>query len=766
MEIQIEIIPTKKMYDDINSYNNGFKIYQCIVSPEYLNLVTYNDNARITINGIMPNLTEGNKYKVEITYANNKQFPNSYKLNKLILENYLLEEDRNKAILTHLKYSESTINNLLVAYPNICDIIINGETDKIDISKIKNFNEVNLQNLKKKIIYEAKEIYILINFPEWEFTFGIAKSITNKYNNDIAKFKTELEIDPYKTLCDLQNMGFKKTDKIILRNRPELINSKYRLLSAVEYILEENEKEGNTYLEVGIIHKRINEIAPECISNLGEVLKSDRFYIDNEKKAISKIITFKTEKDIAKMLLKGNSIKKDFNFNIEKFNKTINGDLLTEQQMKILELTKNNSINILCGFSGSGKSSSINAVVTMLKEYGKTFLLLAPTGKASKVLSKATNCSASTIHRVLVSENDDKKFSYDFILVDEATMIDIFLMKKLINKINFEKTSLIFICDPAQLPSVGAGNILKNMIDSEKFPLIFLDKIFRYGEGGLSYIATETRNGNSYFKNIDIDKEIIKFGKNNDYIFVNKNDEDIIKQLEFFYINLIKNNKLNINEITTLSAYKKGNLGSLILNNIIQNLVNPETENNKTSFKRVTDKVSMEFRIGDKVIQIKNNYKVPLNIATKKRNEDGEIEITYEKVIPIFNGEEGVIIAEEDNNLIIKFDEDDNCICRYSKELANEILLGYAITIHKSQGSTFQNAIVVSPNSHNFFSSRNLLYVATTRARDRVFHIGNINSINKAIKKDSSIIRKTMLYDLLININKYLSEEEKEQMKE
>lgn len=754
--IQIEVIPIRKVFDDSNTYNNGFKIYSCRVPQEYITFVNHNSGF-ITIKGIFQELNENEKYSMDLTYEYNEKYQNSYNVNKIIIENHLLEADRNRAILTHLKYSESTIENLLIAYPDICDLLINGKRNEIDINKIKGFNNTNLDNLQKKLIKETKEIYILINFPEWEFTFAIAKSITKKFNNDIESFKINLEKDPYKTLCDLDGMGFKKTDKLILQNRSELISSEYRLYSAIEYILEQNEMQGSTYLEILLVHKELKEIAPECIHHLEKVLKNDRFYIDSDKKSISRKVTYKIELNIAKKLLQGNEIKKEYSFKKEKYNQTIEGDTLTDKQIVILDFSEKYSVSILCGYAGSGKTIGIKALTQMLSDNGKSFLLLAPTGKASKVLSNATGYEASTIHRVLVPMGKEDMIDNDFVIVDEATMIDLFLMNNLLSRIDFKKTSIIFICDPAQLPSVGCGNILTNIIDSKMFPTIFLDKIFRYGEGGLSYVATEIRNGNSYFKDIDTSQEIIKFGKKSDYLFVNKQDDDIIEQLKSFYTNLIKNDKLNIDEITTLTSYKKGSLGSSILNNIIQDLVNPLTEENKTNFQKIENKVPIQFRIGDKVIQVKNNYKVPLNISTQKEDYDGNVEIVYENTVPVFNGEEGIVISEENNALIIQFDDR---ICRYTKDMLIEILLGYSITIHKSQGSTYQNVIVVSPNAHSFFSSRNLLYVALTRARNRVFHVGNGNAINRAIKKDSNIIRKTLLYDFLINIDKYTNNKE------
>ena len=530
-------------------------------------------------------------------------------------------------------------------------------------------------------------------------------------------------------------MGFKKADKLILECKPNLIDSKYRIISAIEHIVQENQINGSTYMPIMECYNLAKNLVPECIKQFNEILKAnDRLYIDDIKKVISLKSTYDTEKYLATKLLEGVSIKKNYDFNFKKFDKNINGDMLTEQQIEILPILEKYSVSILCGYAGTGKSTSINAVTQMLKENGKDFLLIAPTGRASKVLSENTGEIAGTIHRMVLNNS---MIECDFVICDEATMIDIFLMKELISRIDFNRTSLLFVCDPAQLSSVGCGNVLSDMINSNKFPLVFLDRVFRYEEGGISYIATKVRKGENYLHTGDKYNNIIKFGLNKDYLFIETPDDNIDKQIAKIYHQLIEKGRLDINEIVILSAYNSGKYGTVILNNQLQELINPKTPNNKTVFSKRIDNTNIDFRIGDKVIQIKNDYNVPLN--TDDINE----------TVNIFNGEDGIIIDANETFLIVKFNEVET---RYDKSMLSNLMLGYAITIHKSQGSTFKNVIIVSPTAHTYFSNRNLLYVATTRARNKVIHIGSANLVNSSLKKNESQIRNTFLKDLLLEV--------------
>lgn len=736
--IELEVIPIKKIYDDIDTYNKGYKVYSVEVPEQYRRLVEF--KSKIVISGICLELNIGKTYILLCNEILDGKYKGGYKIEKIIFEESLYA-DKNYAILSYLGYAESTIENILSIYPNICDLIL--ENKKIDKSvKIKGFNEKNLNNLITKIKRQSKELYLILNFPEYSFTIKMAKEILNKYEQNIEYFKVALQNDPYKALCGIKGIGFKKADTMILNKNPELINSKIRMLSAIEYILQENEINGNTFMYILDCYNKTKEFVPECTSYFTEVLnEKDRFYSDDIKKIIALKNTYEIEKFIANKLIDGIKIEKNYNFDIFKYSKTIDGNDLTEQQMEILNLIKTNTISILSGYAGCGKSSSINAITTMLKDNGKTFLLLAPTGRASKVLALNTGEYASTIHRLLLKHK--KSFSSiidtDFIICDEATMIDIFLMRDLLEVIDFNRTSIIFVCDPSQLSSVGCGNILADMIQSKRFPMAFLDKVFRYNEGGISYVATEIRNGQNYF-NAEIKKDnISKFGKKNDYAFIEVKDDEINKEVLNIYKKLIRKGNLNINEIIVLSAYNLGNYGTIVLNNLIQNLVNPKTSENETNFSRKVKDDLINFRIGDKVIQIKNDYEVPIK---EEKNED----IEQTETISVFNGEDGIIVDANEEFLTIKFNDVETV---YNREKISNIMLGYAITIHKSQGSTFNNVIAISPSAHTFFSTRNLLYVALTRAKNGIIHIGSKNTVNSALKRNESQSRKTFLKDLL-----------------
>lgn len=730
--VGLEIIPMKKLYDDNGRFGNGYKVYSTIVSEEFRHLVEF--KKEIIISGSIPELNIGSKYSLLCNKITSGKYEGSYKIEQIIFNNLMMREDKNKAILENLNYSESTIQHILEAYPNICDLIMGDKINKIDVTKIKGFGEKNLKNLIQKIQNNAGELYLILNFQEYGLTFTMAKSILKKYKNKIEEFKIALGKDPYKALCDIQGMGFKKADKLILNAKPNLIDSKYRLISAIEHIIEENQVSGSTYISIIECYNLVKNLVPECIDKFTEVIKyNDRLYVDEIKKIISSRYIYETEKYLAKRLIQGINIKKDYNFNYSKYGKSRDGNELTNQQKSILSILRTNTISILCGYAGTGKSISINAVTEMLKDNDKSFLLIAPTGRASKVLSESTGEIAGTIHRMILNE---EIIDTDFVICDESTMVDIFLMKILFEKIDFNRTSILFVCDPAQLSSVGCGNVLNDMIDSNKFPVVFLDKVFRYDEGGISYVATEIRNGNSYIQRGKRVGEIIKFGENGDYVFVETDDTYIDHHIERIIKSVIEKRKLDVNEIVILSAYNKGKYGTISLNNQLQKIINPKTRNNETSFRKKINNETIDFRIGDRVVQIKNDYYVPL-----KDEKDGK-GLTH-----IFNGEDGVITEANEDFLIIKFNGVET---KYDRSMISNLMLGYAITIHKSQGSTFENVIVISPNAHKFFSTRNLLYVATTRARNKVIHIGSLNSVHMAIRKNETKKRNTFLKYLLI----------------
>lgn len=427
-----------------------------------------------------------------------------------------------------------------------------------------------------------------------------------------------------------------------------------------------------------------------------------------------------------------------------------------EKECQCIEVNNPTQLYLTDHFIVTHNTFSIKAVTTMLKNNNKSFALFAPTGRASKVLKDNTGFDTSTIHRQLMklrSSNGDVErqiTDVDFVICDESTMIDINLMFDLLQALDLKRTSLLFICDPAQLLSVGCGNVLTDMIKSKVFPTVFLDEVFRYNEGGISYVATEIRDGKNYLRDVLEDKKEIVLGNKGDYIFYNIDDDSIIDKISNIYQLVFKNTSVDELDLVCLSAYNKGKLGVFALNQVIQKTINPLTQENKTNFSKLTPDGTLDFRKGDRVIQTINNYKA--NVLDELYLDNNIIDINHISTNgEIFNGEDGKIICEKrlsngEPILIIKFND---TYYVYKKEDLNSLSLGYAITIHKSQGSSFKNVIVVSPNSHKFFTTRNLLYVACTRAREKIIQIGSPDLVRTRVKVNETTSRKTFLFDLL-----------------
>ncbi len=406
----------------------------------------------------------------------------------------------------------------------------------------------------------------------------------------------------------------------------------------------------------------------------------------------------------------------------------------------MLVLRRNNCIFIT---GNCGKTASTKALLDMLDEYNYSYVLYAPTGKASKNFYQNTNRHASTIHRGLGFNpvqgffyNETNKLPYDYIIVDEATMIDIYLMRSLLRAIDENRSKLIFICDPAQIPSVGCGNCIQDIINSNMFPVIFLDKVFRYKDGGLAKIATDTRNGEMFI----FEEGVQKFG--DDFIFVPTSKDTLIDKIISAYNKMLDKGG-TIDDIVVLSAYNVGEHGTYKINSIIQNLINPS--NGEMELSYVRQKFEIKFRINDRVMQVVNNYQAPLFKHEDQLKKD-------EEYTAIFNGDDGKIIKIGTNHKGVKYMVVDfnGELVLYRDDDIRDLLLAYSISGHKSQGSGYKYVIAVTPPTHKFFLNRNLLYVMYTRTKKFIYNIGTIDTIESALKKSENLNRQTHLKDLLI----------------
>lgn len=392
----------------------------------------------------------------------------------------------------------------------------------------------------------------------------------------------------------------------------------------------------------------------------------------------------------------------------------------------MLVLRRNDRIFIT---GNSGKSFTTQSIIQMLDDNKLSYILMTPTGKASRVLSEYSKRDAMTIHRGLGYNpsqgwlyNENNKLNYDVVIIDEAGMIDIYIMKRLLEAIDTSKTKLLFIQDPSQLPSVGAGNCSDDIIKSDRVPLTVLDKIFRYAEGGLYNVATKIRNGEYYISKTD--KKVIQFGECKDYTFLDIDQDDIVESTVNLYEKLIREGN-TIDDIMVLSHHNKGEYGCKIINEKIQSRINPIQGKNHVSFGKT------KFIEGDKVLQVVNNYKA---------------KTILDEEASVFNGNTGIIKQIIGTDVIIEFDGKQ---ILYTKDNLSQLLLGYAISIHKSQGSSCKNVIVITPKAHTFFINRNLLYTAITRTKLKCFHFGNKKLIKSSLKKSAIKDRQTFLCSLL-----------------
>lgn len=398
-----------------------------------------------------------------------------------------------------------------------------------------------------------------------------------------------------------------------------------------------------------------------------------------------------------------------------------------------------------------GKSASAQAVIAMLDDLGKTYRLMSPTGKAAKVLADFTHRYSSTIHRGLgynprTSDdtnsgwiyNEYNKLHEDVVIVDEVSMIDINLFYRLVKAIDFSRTKLLMIGDNAQLPSVGCGNILHDFMESKLIPTVTLTKIFRYSDGGLMKAATDIRTGKRYLTSNMKNKSTV-FGNNKDYVFLDIAPEKSINSVIAIYKKLLSEGN-TIEDIQVITPKNVGKYGTVVLNNMLQVIANPNAKKKNATCLKLND---TSYYQGDLVIETKNNYKAPISPDYMKA------EYRYmEDIMTAFvaNGESGIVKNVGHNFLDIAFGD---VVVRYDKEMAKMINLGYAITCHKSQGSSINNVILLTLQSDIFMLNSNIVYVGCTRARNRCFHIGSVDTVNKIIKKKANMKRHTFMQQML-----------------
>lgn len=707
--------------------NSDFKIYSFYPTPETIENVKVNEKYNnISISGTLPTLLDKVKYKLEVEEVVGK-YPNSYTVSRLssdVPKDGAYKDKFLQAMVTQRQYE-----TLKKAYPNIVDMIINDEP--IDVNKLYGIGEKKLDKIKNKVKEDFVLVELVGKYSDLGMTMNGLKKLHDTYKS-IEMIDEKMEKDPYRTMVGVAGIGFKKADACLLKKYPNLIDSEERCSACVNFLIKQNEQKGNTWISMPNLYRQLMENASESSKHFDTIIKGEDFYYHPESNRISLKQTYMCEREVCNRLLAYKERHDILDINWEQYNE-VDGFPLTEQQRQILRNVCRDNLNLLVGYGGCGKTFSTKALVNMLEDNMLTYLLVSPTGRASKVLSENTGRTATTIHRGLKYQpkggfqyNLENKLPQDVIIIDEYSMIDIYLLRDLLRAIR-EDAKIIFIGDPDQIPSVGCGNTAFDMLKSEEISTSLLTQVFRYGDGGLSYVATQIREGKYYLTSND---QIQPFGKDKDYTFVNTNQT--IPVTKSLYNKLLTQKEATPDDIMVLSAYNKGEFGTINLNNIIQAMVNPENSNKKqVSITR--DGENFIFREGDKVMQITNDYKM--------ETVDGE-------EYPVMNGDIGKIVSINEDIVNVSYD---NTIIPYNKEALLKLTLAYSISIHKSQGSQAKYVILVTPESHTFFLNRNLLYVGVSRAKELVYHIGTTKLVKTALRKSENFNRDTWLLEMLQN---------------
>ena len=611
----------------------------------------------------------------------------------------------------------------------------------------------------EEIAAEFNEKWGLWQIVEFLEKFGIGPSNSKKiYDKLGANAVEKIEDNPYILVDIAYGVDFFKIDKIAINLGIE-INSFERIKAGIKYALLLASYNGNTCVEekvlINFVKDKLNASEEYIEENLISLKASDEIVLesrDDETDWYYLKPLYTAEKNVAEriyMMNRSKNVKHIDNFEKElaKQEKSLE-IILSEKQREALKGVNENNVSIITGGPGTGKTTIIKSLIDIYKSKKKKVVLCAPTGRAAKKMSEATGEEAKTIHRLLeIGKIDDDRLSNvdadfkpidaDVIVIDEMSMVDIFIMNY-ITKAIYLGTKLVLVGDSNHLPSVGAGSVLKDLIESNTIPTVNLDKIFRQAaKSDIIVNAHKVNNGEMF-----VDKKE-REESNNDFFYINEqNVEKIVSQIVSLSTGrLSKYGDYDFSkDIQVLTPTKKGALGTKELNRVLQENINPEKEGKKE--RKYGD---ITFREGDRVMQVKNNYDIFW---------DREIDGFYETGTGVFNGEFGKIEKIDNEEKQIKIEFDDGKIAWYMFSELEQLELAYAITIHKSQGSEFNVVIMALPQAAPMLLTKNLLYTGITRAKKLLIIFGSGNVVKYMINNSDSKKRNTGLKYKLINILK------------
>ena len=709
-----------------------------------------NENDEITIVGCMPTLSVGESIEIEGKWVNHKIYGSQFEVQSFIpitpssLEGIYVYLSSGMIHGIGEKMAKRIVDKFGV---DTLDVIQNNperltEVEGIGIKKVKQIQESYEENRELR--------NIIIQLSPYGITPNYCLKIYKKYKEKSIEI---INKNPYRLAEDIRGIGFRIADDIAAKIGIDKY-SPDRIMQGILFTLNQSLANGHTYLPKRILIEqsvKILGVEPKFVENgIMDLAYTQKVHLENKNGEILVYLMmyYICENGVCKEIVKlsQHEIKDlhiDIDEEIKRVEKEENIQLANNQVLAVKEAI-NSGVTIITGGPGTGKTTTINTIIKIFENNDQKVVLCAPTGRAAKRMSETSNKEAKTIHRLLemgfATDSDELVFfkdeedpiDADVIILDEASMVDIILMYNLLKAVKLG-SRLLLVGDSDQLPSVGAGNVLKDIIDSNVIKTVRLNEIFRQAQESMIVVnAHKINNGEPLFLNV----------KNKDFFFLRKNtNEEIINEI----IGLVSErlpkfyNFDKLKDIQVLTTMRKGDLGVSNLNIELQKYLNPPNK-----YKQEEEFAKRTFRVGDKVMQIKNNY--TKKWETEDKSDSGE---------GIYNGDIGYIFHIDKDKKTVYVLFDNVKIASYKYDELDELDHSFCTTIHKSQGSEFPVVVIPIVWAPPMLLSRNLLYTAVTRAKKLVVLVGEVKYLEYMIKNNRINDRYS---NLSYKLNKFIEE--------
>lgn len=702
-----------------------------------------NEDGEVTCVGNLNFITEGEMLELEGEYVNHSVYGNQLKVSA-----YRVKEPEDLVSIERYLGSgaikgigQTMASRIVKKFREDTFRIIEEEPERL--AEIKGISERKAMEIASQMEEKKDMRKSMIYLQKYGISTKLAAKIYQRYGMKVHQI---LEENPYRLADDIEGVGFRTADEIAARIGIHT-DSDYRIRSGLFYILQQAVAEGHIYLPEELLLRRAKVLLGIEIEDIEKYIMDlcmERKTVMKEKDG--KVIVYPAhyyymELNTAKML---NDLDIDCQMPEDMMEKRLRAveekekiELDPLQHKAVIESIKHGLL-ILTGGPGTGKTTTINTMIQFFESEGLSILLAAPTGRAAKRMTEATGYEAQTIHRLLevngnpeeestggFLRNRENPLEADVIIIDEMSMVDLNLMHALLSAV-VQGTRLILVGDVDQLPSVGPGSVLKDIISSERFHVVTLTKIFRQaGESDIIMNAHKINAGEP----VELNK------KSRDFFFVKCDEADTIIGgiIALIQRKLPQYVQAHPNEIQVMTPTRKGLLGVERMNVILQKYLNPADE--KKTEREINGRL---FREGDKVMQIKNNYQLEWEICTR-------FGLTVDKGMGVFNGDMGVISEINKYKETVEVEYDEGRKVKYGFDMVDELELAYAITVHKSQGSEYPAVILPLLPGPKLLYNRNLLYTAVTRAKKCLTIIGSDTTFQEMIRNKSEQERYTSL---------------------